>query len=156
MHKAWSFFDYLLWLVANGSDEELADFFAQPQQARLNYRHTALLYTDQIPVWLKVEAGKPWSVKGSWLPFELDSTRDGLAGLAPNDWLPQWLPALPVWRLRGLPSWRTCLRRSPARALAATSIGALAMQMPHVGASHCWPDRWPRATSTLTAPPQAG
>ena len=58
MRKAWRFFVYLLWLVANGSDSELVDFFAQPQQCRPNYRQTALLYTDQIPVWLKVEAGK--------------------------------------------------------------------------------------------------
>ena len=57
MHKAWRFFDFLVWLVANGSHSELADFFAQPEQFRLHYRETALLFTDQIPVWLKVEAG---------------------------------------------------------------------------------------------------
>ena len=57
LHKAWRFFDFLCWLVANGSHEELSDFFAQPEQFRQNYRQTALLFTDQIPVWLKVEAG---------------------------------------------------------------------------------------------------
>ena len=56
LHKAWRFFDFLSWLVANGTHQELADFFAQPEQFRQRYRETALLFTDQIPVWLKVEA----------------------------------------------------------------------------------------------------
>ena len=43
--------------MANGTRDELADFFAQPEQLRLHYLETALLFTDQIPVWSKVEAG---------------------------------------------------------------------------------------------------
>ena len=57
MERAWAFFDFINWLVPNGSTMELADFFAQPEQFRLNYLDTILLWTDQIPVWLKVEAG---------------------------------------------------------------------------------------------------
>ena len=57
LHKAWRFFDFLSWLVANGSVEELSDFFAMPEQFRQNYKSTALLFTDQIPVWLKVDSG---------------------------------------------------------------------------------------------------
>ena len=57
LEKAWRFFDFANWLVPNGSFAELADFFGNPQQFRLNFKETVLLWTDQIPVWLKVEAG---------------------------------------------------------------------------------------------------
>ena len=51
------FFDFINWLVPNGSSSELSDFVAQPEQFRLHYLDTVLLWTDQIPVWLKVDAG---------------------------------------------------------------------------------------------------
>ena len=57
LHDAWKFFDFLSWLVANGSDAELSAFFACPWQFRQRYRETALIFTDQIPVWLKVDSG---------------------------------------------------------------------------------------------------
>ena len=58
LQKAWRFFDFVNWLVPNGSNAELADFFSKPEQFRLNFKDTGLLWTDQIPVWLKVEAGQ--------------------------------------------------------------------------------------------------
>ena len=57
LHKSWRFFDYLSWLVANGTSAELSQFFAKPEQFRLHAQETVLLFTDQIPVWLRVEAG---------------------------------------------------------------------------------------------------
>ena len=49
-------FDYLLWLTAQGSVEDLRRFVARPELFRTNWKKTALLFTDQIPVWLKVDA----------------------------------------------------------------------------------------------------
>jgi len=47
-----------MWLTAKGSFEELENFVADPAKFRLNWRQTALTFTDQIPVWLKVGVTK--------------------------------------------------------------------------------------------------
>ena len=56
LHSSWQLMDYLIWLTAYGSQEELKPFTAITEQLRLNSSKTAILFTDQIPVWLKVEA----------------------------------------------------------------------------------------------------
>ena len=58
LHSSWQLYDYLIWLTANGSSEELKDFVADPAKFRENWRQTALTFTDQIPVWLKVGVTK--------------------------------------------------------------------------------------------------
>ena len=57
LRSAWQFCDYLQWLTAKGSAEELGNFVAQPEQFVQRRSETAITLTDQIPVWLKVEAG---------------------------------------------------------------------------------------------------
>ena len=57
LRSAWQFCDYLQWLTAKGSAEELGNFVAQPEQFVQRRTETAVTLTDQIPVWLKVEAG---------------------------------------------------------------------------------------------------
>ncbi len=57
LEKAWQFFDYLVWLTAAGPVQDLEKFVAKPEQFRLHANETAVVFTDQIPVWLKVEAG---------------------------------------------------------------------------------------------------
>ena len=54
----WQLYDYLIWLTAKGSLQELQSFVARPADFRKNWKKTAMLYTDQIPVWLKVEGAK--------------------------------------------------------------------------------------------------
>ena len=57
LRAAWQLFDYMVWVTAKAGIEETGSFFAQPHQFRLNWKETAILLTDQVPVWLKVEAG---------------------------------------------------------------------------------------------------
>ncbi len=57
VEKAWRFFDYLVCLTGQGAVEDLAAFVGNPEQFRLHANETAVTFTDQIPVWLKVEAG---------------------------------------------------------------------------------------------------
>ena len=58
LHASWQLYDYILWLTAKGSQEELSHFVQNTERYRLGWRQTALTFTDQIPVWLKVEAGR--------------------------------------------------------------------------------------------------
>ena len=45
----------MLWLVSQGKTEGLKQFVAKPEKFRQNWKQTALLFTDQVPVWLMVE-----------------------------------------------------------------------------------------------------
>ena len=58
VHDAWRWFDYLVWLVAKGTGEDLVDFVADPALFRERRKQTVICMTDQIPVWLKVDRGK--------------------------------------------------------------------------------------------------
>ena len=58
LHCSWQLYDYLLWLTGKGSVEDLRNFVARPELFRINWKQTALLFTDQIPVWLKVDGDK--------------------------------------------------------------------------------------------------
>ena len=58
LHCSWQLYDYLIWLTAKGSLEDLKSFVARPEDWRKNWKQTVLLFTDQIPAWLKVEGGK--------------------------------------------------------------------------------------------------
>ena len=55
--RAWRFFDWLNYLVAYGTPDQLGDHVARPEEFMLHRKETVLLFTDQVPVWLKVEAG---------------------------------------------------------------------------------------------------
>ena len=57
LHASWQLMDFLIWLTAYGSQEELKTWTATTEKFRLNATKTAILFTDQIPVWLNVEAG---------------------------------------------------------------------------------------------------
>ena len=48
----------MLWLAGCGSSEDLDAWVAQPGQLVLNRRDTVITMSDQIPVWLKPEAGR--------------------------------------------------------------------------------------------------
>ena len=58
LHASWQLYDYLIWLTAKGSQEELSQFVPNTERYRLGWRETALTFADQIPVWLKVEADR--------------------------------------------------------------------------------------------------
>ena len=53
---AWRIWDTMLVAAASGNPDKIA--VCNPEQWVLNVRETALTFSDQIPVWLKVEPGK--------------------------------------------------------------------------------------------------
>ena len=56
VHLAWRFWDVQLALAGSGDPLKVA--VHNPEQWVLNAKDTALTFSDQIPVWLKVEPGK--------------------------------------------------------------------------------------------------
>ena len=56
LRQAWRFWDWIVWLVAYGSTEQLADYVADPHVFDQHRRQTVVVCTDQVPVWLKVDA----------------------------------------------------------------------------------------------------
>ncbi len=58
LHKHWKLWDGLLWLVGCGSATDLKHWVGQPDQFVENRQETAITASDQIPVWLKPDAGK--------------------------------------------------------------------------------------------------
>jgi hypothetical protein len=54
----WQGWDRLLYLVAAGSEDDLADWVAQPAKFIDDRRDTVITMSDQVPVWLKPDSGK--------------------------------------------------------------------------------------------------
>ena len=52
--ETWKAFDYALWLAGCADKAELADFVADPEQFILHREDTWLLFSDQIPFWVKI------------------------------------------------------------------------------------------------------
>ena len=59
MEKGWKFWDYILSLIGRGDAKELSKFVAQPERFIMNRIHTVISCSDQVPVWLKTDSGKP-------------------------------------------------------------------------------------------------
>jgi hypothetical protein len=57
--RGWSHFDYILWLTGCADSPALADWVGQPERFVLNREAIVISQSDQIPVWLKPDAGKP-------------------------------------------------------------------------------------------------
>ena len=56
--RGWSHFDYILWLTGCADSPALANWVGQPERFVLNREHIVISQSDQIPVWLKPDAGK--------------------------------------------------------------------------------------------------
>jgi hypothetical protein len=56
--RGWSHFDYILWLTGCADSPVLADWVGQPERFVLNREAIVISQSDQIPVWLKPDAGK--------------------------------------------------------------------------------------------------
>ena len=58
LQTAWKSFAHFVWLAGCPGPEELASWVAQPDQLVINRRQTVITASDQIPVWLRPEAGE--------------------------------------------------------------------------------------------------
>lgn len=54
----WQLYDKTLWRLMNGEKEWMDEHFACPEQAREHMSECVLLFSDQIPCWLKVSPGR--------------------------------------------------------------------------------------------------
>lgn len=57
MEDSWRLFDFVVSMVGGGDLEQLQHWVANPAFFAGDRRSTALVFTDQVPVWLKVQAG---------------------------------------------------------------------------------------------------
>ena len=53
MESAWQWFDYVMWLAAKSSPDDLKAYVANPGQFANRRAGTVIMLSDQIPVWLK-------------------------------------------------------------------------------------------------------
>ena len=60
----WQNYDQVLHGVMNCEGKFLRSRFANPDQVNQNVRHTVLLFSDQIPVWIKIVPGRQLYAKG--------------------------------------------------------------------------------------------
>ena len=51
--QIWRSYDSALHAVAFGNDKEYEQMFAKPAQARENVKNTVLIYSDEVPFWIK-------------------------------------------------------------------------------------------------------
>ena len=54
----WQLYDKTLWRLMSGEKEWMNEHFACPEQAREHMSECVLLFSDQIPCWLKVSPGR--------------------------------------------------------------------------------------------------
>ena len=57
MEDSWRLFDFVVSMVGGGDLQQLQHWVANPAFFAGGRRSTAVLFTDQVPVWLKVQAG---------------------------------------------------------------------------------------------------
>ena len=57
MEDSWRMFDFVVSMVGGGDLQQLQHWVANPAFFAGDRRSTAVLFTDQVPVWLKVQAG---------------------------------------------------------------------------------------------------
>jgi hypothetical protein len=57
MEDSWRMFDFVVSMVGGGDLQQLQHWVANPAFFAIDRRSTAVLFTDQVPVWLKVQAG---------------------------------------------------------------------------------------------------
>ena len=57
MEDSWRLFDFVVSMVGGGDLQQLQHWVANPAFFAGDRRSTAVLFTDQVPVWLKVQAG---------------------------------------------------------------------------------------------------
>ena len=79
--ETWKAFDYALWLAGCADKAELADFVADPEQFILHREDTWLLFSDQIPFWVKIGKRK---IVCSEFETQSKSKRRKLAALKGN------------------------------------------------------------------------
>jgi hypothetical protein len=58
VERGWAHWDTLLWLTGCADSPELKDWVGQPERWIFNRENTVISMSDQIPVWLKPDAGK--------------------------------------------------------------------------------------------------
>ena len=54
----WQLYDKTLWQLTRGEEDWMREHFACPEQARADMRECVLLFSDQVPCWLKVAPGR--------------------------------------------------------------------------------------------------
>jgi hypothetical protein len=60
-HRAeatWMAYDRAMWTMSFAPVEELAVLIAKPEQVRENLKDTVLLFSDQVPFWVKVVSSR--------------------------------------------------------------------------------------------------
>ena len=60
----WQNFDQVLYGCMKGEDAFMRQRFANPEQAKENVRQTVLLFSDQVPVWIKITPLRQLYAKG--------------------------------------------------------------------------------------------
>ncbi len=58
VERSWGHFDTILWLTGCADSPQLSDWIGQPERWVFNRQNTVISMSDQIPVWLKPDAGK--------------------------------------------------------------------------------------------------
>ena len=65
LESSWRYYDWLLSMAARADPAELQSFVADPVLWQRHKKHTALLFSDQIPIWLKPEQSKVLQIKAT-------------------------------------------------------------------------------------------
>ena len=58
VQRSWAHWDTILWLTGCADSPQLRDWVGQPERWVFNRENTVISMSDQIPVWLKPDAGK--------------------------------------------------------------------------------------------------